>query len=238
MKQIQQLITQGDLNGAKGKLSQLTEIDSPLIEVQRRANFIDNCLERIQILQLDINYREKINKGNIAFQNKQYLEAKKYFLEALKLKPGDKYALMLLEKLDNLIAVADLFPTTQWTSFDLYEDQLLRIQYTGKRGSLDCSNQQGAPFYFGYKIDFLGSENLSLNYRKGRIKQYLIFTVDYKDCSNVIYSCTEYVDIYDIIDQYTNNLRSTDFNYPTDKIISKPYNIHLSNTKTRKCLPK
>jgi len=238
MAEIEKLISKEELYLAEIKIDRLTDVESPPAEVQRRADFISRTKSKLERLRIEADYTEKIRLGDEALKNKEYQLARKNYLEALQLKPADSYAQTQVTKLAKLLADEDLFPTSKWTAFDLYEDNLIRIKYSGKKGTLSCSNQQGTPFIYSYGIEFIGSESLSTTTRKNRIKQYLIYTVDYKDCNNVTYACTEFIDLHKIIDESTDNLDNMDFNYPTDKIISKPYKIFLSDLKIRKCVPK
>jgi hypothetical protein len=238
MAEIEKLISKEELYLAEIKIDRLIDVESPPAEVQRRADFISKTKSKLERIRIEADYKEKIRLADEALKNKEYQLARKNYLEALQLKPADSYAQGQVSKLDKILADEDLFPTSKWTAFDLYEDNLIRIKYSGKKGTLSCLNQQGTPFLFRYSIEFLGSESLSTTTRKNRIKQFLIYTVDYKDCNNVTYACTEFVDLHKIIDESTDNLVNMDFNYPTDKIISKPYKIILSDIKIRKCVPK
>lgn len=238
MAEIEKLISKEELHLAEIKIDRLIDVESPPAEVQRRADFISKTKSKLERIRIEADYKEKIRLADEALKNKEYQLARKNYLEALQLKPADSYAQGQVSKLTKLLADEDLFPTSKWTAFDLYEDNLIRIKYSGKKGTLNCSNQQGNPFIYSYGIEFIGSESLSTTTRKNRIKQYLIYTVDYKDCNNVTYACTEFIDLHKIIDESTDNLDNMDFNYPTDKIISKPYKIFLSDLKIRKCVPK
>ena len=238
MKEIERLISEGELKLAEIDLDHLIEIESPSADVQRRLDFIARIKTQLKRLQEEADFKNSISLADNAFKNKEYAVAKKHYSDALQIKPSDSYAQAQLGKVEKLSAQADLFPTTQWTEIELYEGNLIKIIYTGKKGSLDCNNQQGTPFKYKYNIEFLGSQSLSTSSRKSNVKQYLIYTVDYKDCNNVTYACTEFLDLHDVIEQYTNTYFNTDFNYPTEKITSKPYNVFLSDYRIRKCVPK
>ena len=223
VKKILSFIKNNQLDEAEVLLDNIYDLEISDYRKPERQLFYDQKSDEIKDKKDQLDYNERIAKADVAFKNKEYDKAKKYYQEALMYKPNETYATDQLALIDQLTKPVTLFPTNDWTLFKLWSNSDLDFYFECKKGK-DCLNMV---FKYAYSINIKTNEYSALS----SLRRYIVFTVDYIDCNGMKYYKQFSYDIHNLIEvKKTNKDKDPDFKISTLEIITQPYNIKNTDT--------